>query len=158
MCCFSSPNDKCYLKYIANSPQYWLRNAFCSLWITTKHIKVQLKKSKEFPVEQTEGLRNPPESHQNPTVSRLASVPFQARGAQTVPRSKGSQITWQRSRVVVSLSALRTGRLYPQEMLLVFISFRGWVDPRDIVRTEGFYVNEKFQWHHLGSNQRPSDL
>jgi hypothetical protein len=60
------------------------------------------------------------------------------RGFQEV---KVPQISWQRHRKVVRLSVLRTGRIYPQEILLVLISVRGWLDPRAIVRSEGL-----FQW------------
>jgi hypothetical protein len=60
------------------------------------------------------------------------SIPLQALRASA---GWGSQNNWYMTEA--KLLALRTGRLYPQEISLVPIPVGGWVDPRAIVRLEG---------------------
>jgi hypothetical protein len=50
---------------------------------------------------------------------------------------------------VVRLSSSRTGRLYPQEIFLVIIFTRGWVEAMAMVESEGIY-HRKIQWQHPG--------
>ena len=71
------------------------------------------------------------------------SAPLQARrGPQCSRKSRFPDFTTT-AEDVGRLSALSTGRLYPSKYSLILISVRGWVDPSAIVRSEGFYVNEK---------------
>jgi hypothetical protein len=58
---------------------------------------------------------------------------------------------------VVRLSAQRTGHLYFQGSFLLFISVRGWVDPRAIMRPEGL-SQWKISNTPLGMNPRPCGL
>jgi hypothetical protein len=53
-----------------------------------------------------------------------------------LPGGWGSQIHDNRHMKAISLSALRTRRLYPKEIFMAFISVRGWADPRASVQQE----------------------
>jgi len=83
-----------------------------------------------------------PSFHCNLADSKGKAVPLQAQRGPEVSRKLRFPDFVTMAQDGGRVSALRTGRLYPQEIFLVLISVRGWVDPMVIVRSEGFYVNE----------------
>jgi len=68
------------------------------------------------------------------TVVKVKQFHYMPGQTLRVPGGEAPRFQESRHMKVVRLSALGTGRLYPQEVFLVLISVRGWVGPRTIVR------------------------
>jgi hypothetical protein len=74
-----------------------------------------------------------------------------------VPGGCGSQILGQSAHEGDKVVSPMHRPPLPQEIFLVLISVRGWVDPRAIVRLEGL-CQWKIQWRHRESIPWPSGL
>jgi len=99
-----------------------------------------------------------PNSSSSSNSSKGKAVPLQVWSGPEVSRKLSSQIIWQRHRMVVCCQPYAPAVFTPRKCSWYSFLLETESTPRAIVRSEGFYFNEKFQWHQLGSNQRPSDL
>jgi hypothetical protein len=79
-----------------------------------------------------------------------------SRVAQRVQGGLESQISWHSAHEGGEVVTLTNRRPLPQEMFLVLIFTRGWVDPMVMVRSEGI-CHWKIQWHHRESIPGQSD-